>query len=152
MKTPLLTSFFVLITQSIYAQSEFDGFALYNAQNNNTTYLIDKEGDIAHTWNCDLNCNYTVLLKNNGNIVRGAINPGNQLGGAAEGGRVQEIDPDGNVVWEFIYSDNTHLSHHDLTLVNDNVLLTAWEVKFSEAISSAPSSWRLCSRSIRVAI
>ena len=45
MKTPLLTLFFVLIIQSIYAQSEFDGFALYNAQNNNTTYLIDKEGD-----------------------------------------------------------------------------------------------------------
>ena len=137
MKTPLLTLFFVLITQSIYAQSEFDGFALYNAQNNNTTYLIDKEGDIAHTWNCDLNCNYTVLLKDNGNIVRGAINPGNQLGGAAEGGRVQEIDPDGNIVWEFTYSDNTHLSHHDITLVNDNVLLTAWEVKSTNQLTQA---------------
>ena len=99
MKTPLFTLFFAFITQSIYAQSEFDGFALYNAQNNNTTYLIDKEGDIAHIWNCELNCNYTVLLKNNGNIVRGAVNPGNQLTGAAQGGRVQEIDPDGNIVW-----------------------------------------------------
>ena len=137
MKTTLFTLFFAFITQSIYAQSEFDGFALYNAQNNNTTYLIDKEGDIAHIWNCDLNCNYTVLLKNNGNIVRGAVNPGNQLTGAAQGGRVQEIDPDGNIVWEFTYSDNTHLSHHDITLVNDNVLLTAWEVKSTNQLTEA---------------
>lgn len=129
MKSNLLTLFFLFIAQSNFAQSEFDGFALYNAQNNNVTYLIDKDGNIAHTWSCDLPCNYTVLLKSNGNIVRGAINPGNQLGGAAESGRIQEIDSDGNIVWEFIYSDDTNLSHHDITLINDNVLLTAWEVK-----------------------
>ena len=43
---------------------------------------------------------------------------------AAAGGRVQEIAPDGTIVWEFIYSDANHLSHHDLTLIGDNVLLT----------------------------
>lgn len=144
MKTRLLGLLFIFIGATIYSQNEFDGFALYNAQNNTTAYLIDKDGDIAHTWSCDLPCNYTVLLKNNGNLIRGAINPGNQLGGAAQGGRVQEIDPNGNVVWEFTYSDNTHLAHHDITLVNDNVLLTAWEVKsVNELTQGHPKSFHL---------
>ena len=46
----------------------------------------------------------------------------NQLNGAAEAGRVQELDPLGNIVWDYIYSNSDHLSHHDLTLVGDNVL------------------------------
>ena len=117
--------------------TEFDGYALYNQQNENTTYLIDKEGDIAHTWNNDLSCNYTVLLKNNGNIVRGAKNSSNILGGAAEGGRVQEIAPDGSIVWDFTYSSSEYLSHHDITLVNNHVLLTAWEVKSTSELTQA---------------
>lgn len=130
-----------LITSIVCVQAqtstEFDGYALYNQQNENTAYLIDKDGEIAHTWNCDLACNYTVLLKNNGNIVRGAKNPNNTLAGAAQGGRVQEIAPDGSIIWEFTYSDASHLSHHDITIVNDNVLLTAWEVKSPSELTLA---------------
>ncbi len=135
----ILSFVFTLTISSLIAQTstEFDGYALYNEQNENTTYLIDKDGDIAHTWNCDLACNYTVLLKGNGNIVRGAKNPNNELGGAAEGGRVQEIAPDGTIVWEFTYSSSTYLSHHDITLVNENVLLTAWEVRTAEELIQA---------------
>jgi len=137
MKTQFAFLLLAFTAVTAYAQSEFDGFALYNQQNENTAYLIDKEGDIAHSWACDLPCNYTVLLKNNGNIVRGAINPNNTLDGAAQGGRVQEIAPNGSIVWEFTYSDATHLSHHDITLVNDNVLLTAWEVKSTPELTQA---------------
>ena len=60
----------LILVENLHSQSsEFDGFVLYNKQNQNIAYLIDKDGNIAHTWNCDLACNYTVLLKNNGNIV-----------------------------------------------------------------------------------
>ena len=131
----ILTSSFIALNAQ--TSTEFNGYALYNQQNENTTYLIDKDGDIAHTWNNDLTCNYTVLLKSNGNIVRGAKNPGNILQGAAEGGRIQEIAPDGSIVWDFTYSDANHLSHHDITLVNDNVMLTAWEVKSTSELTQA---------------
>jgi hypothetical protein len=115
--------------QPSYGQT-FDGYALYNLQNENTTYLIDKNQNIAHSWSCAVACNYTVLLRDNGNIVRGGKYSSNQLNGAAIGGMVQEIDPSGNVVWEYIYSDANHCSHHDITLLpNGNVILTAWEVK-----------------------
>ena len=45
--------FFVLILSLIYSFSfaqSFSGFALYNAQGENTTYLIDENLNIAHTW------------------------------------------------------------------------------------------------------
>lgn len=131
----LFTSFWsvlllLLCLSSSVQSQEFDGYALYNELNNNTTYLIDKNGDIAHTWSLNRPCNYAVLLMETGNIMRGAVNPGNQINGAAVGGMVQEVDPQGNVVWEFVYSSSDYVAHHDITLMPDgNVLLTAWEVK-----------------------
>ena len=136
MKNILLGVALLLISMTTFSQS-FNGFALYNAQGSNTTYLIDESLNIAHTWNLSTECNYTVQLKENGNIVRGTKYNGNQLGGAADAGRVQEIDPLGNVVWDYIYSNSEHLSHHDLTLVGDNVLLTAWEVKSASEVNDA---------------
>tara|TARA_B100001142_G_scaffold125620_1_gene127521 strand:- start:12077 stop:13660 length:1584 start_codon:yes stop_codon:yes gene_type:complete len=133
--------FLILIALTLFASSifvnaqSFNGFALYNSQGSNTTYLIDENQNIAHTWNLTTECNYTVQLKENGNLVRGTKNNGNILNGAADAGRVQEIAPDGTIVWDYIYSTADHLSHHDLTLVGDNVLLTAWEVKTANELN-----------------
>ena len=108
---------------------QIDGFALYNSNNSSTAYLIDAEGDIAHTWSCPTQANYALALRDNGNIVRGCVNQNNELNGAAVGGKVQELDAEGNVVWEFIYSNSEVVTHHDLALMpNGHVLLTAWEV------------------------
>ena len=128
-----------------YSQS-FNGFALYNAQGENTTYLIDENLNIAHTWTMSTECNYTVLLKDNGNLVRGTKNniqtggTNNSLNGAASAGRVQEFDPSGNLVMDFIYSSNDVLSHHDICLIGDNVLLTAWEVKTAAEVNALGGS------------
>lgn len=125
------TLFFILalLSMNLIKAQEFNGFALYNPAGSNTTYLIDENENIAHTWSMSEECNYTVHLKKDGNLIRGVKYNSNVLGGAAEGGKVQEVDPEGNIVWEYVYSDAAHLSHHDLTLIGNNVLLTAWEVK-----------------------
>jgi hypothetical protein len=62
-----------LISLISYSQ-DFNGFALYNAQGENTAYLIDENQNIAHTWTMSTECNYTVQLKDNGNLVRGTKN------------------------------------------------------------------------------
>ena len=130
--------FFILTYSFVISNGQnFDGFALYNSQGSNTTYLIDENQNIAHTWNLNTECNYTVLLKKNGNLVRGTKYNNNILNGAAQGGRVQEIAPDGTIVWDYIYSSSEHLSHHDITLIGDNVLLTAWEVKTQSELIAA---------------
>ena len=129
-----------LLTVTVTSAQNFNGFALYNAQGSNTTYLIDENQQIAHTWNMSTGCNYTVQLKENGNLVRGTagntsvFSTGNIAAGA---GQVQEIAPDGSIVWSFDYADNDHVSHHDLTLVGDNVLLTAYEKKSSTELNAA---------------
>jgi hypothetical protein len=108
---------------------DFDGYAIYNSANSSTTYLIDSEGDIAHSWSCPTVANYALALKSDGNLVRGAVYNGNQIDGAAVGGMVQELDPDANVVWQFIYSSSTYVAHHDICLMpNGHVLLIAWEL------------------------
>ena len=140
MKNFLTLVFATFLTITFYAQS-FNGFALYNSQGSNTTYLIDENQNIAHTWSMSTECNYTVQLKDNGNLIRGTKNnvqtggTNNYLNGAADAGRVQEIDPNGVVVMDFIYSTSSALSHHDLTLIGDNVLITAWEVKSSTEVN-----------------
>ena len=127
----------ILFSLNILYSQEFDGYALYNESNSNTTYLIDKDGDIAHTWSLARPCNYAVLLMETGNIMRGAVKESNQINGPAVGGTVQEIDPQGNVVWSFDYSSSSHVAHHDITLMPDgNVLLTAWELKSSSELEA----------------
>ena len=133
----VITILILSLSLQIGNAQNFNGFALYNASNSSTTYLIDENQQVAHEWSMTTDCNYTVQLKQNGNLVRGTKNNSNLLGGAAEAGRVQEIAPDGSIIWDFIYSDADHLSHHDLTLVGDNVLITAWEVKSAVEVTAA---------------
>jgi len=51
---------------------------------------------------------------------------------------IREFDWDGNLVWEFSYSDDRHCQHHDIEpLPSGNVLILAWEKKTNaEAIAA----------------
>ena len=130
-----------LFISSVFVNGQsFNGFALYNSQGSNTTYLIDEMQQIAHTWNMSTECNYTVALKKNGNLVRGTKTNTSVFsngGIAASGGRVQEIAPDGSIVWSYDYVSSDYVSHHDLTLIGDNVLLTAFEKKSASELNAA---------------
>jgi len=55
-----------------------------------------------------------------------------------EGGRLEEFDWDGNLVWEFEYSSDQYLSHHDIApLPNGSVLLLVVEKKSYEECLAA---------------
>ncbi|MCW5898966.1 MAG: aryl-sulfate sulfotransferase [Flavobacteriales bacterium] len=109
------------------AFSQFDGYVLYNLSNASIARLRDHTTAQVHTWNCPTNYSYAMALKPNGNIVRTAINNGNQINSAAVSGRVQELNPQGQVVWDFIYSTADHVTHHDICVMpNGNVLLLAY--------------------------
>ena len=102
-----------------------------------TAYLINASGQIAHSWSLPSNANYAMALKPNGNIVRGAVNPGNSLNGAAVGGKLQEFTPNGTLVWEFIYSTTQYVTHHDICLMpNGNVLMTAWAAQTNAVLQA----------------
>lgn len=124
-------------TSNVFAQ-DFNGFTLYNNQNSATAYLLDEDGEIAHSWSCNVNANYALFLKDDGNLIRQGVVSGAQLDGAAAGGIIQELDKDANIVWEFTYSTADYRSHHDFAVMpNGNVLLVAWEVKTATEMTAA---------------
>ncbi|MCF8461902.1 MAG: aryl-sulfate sulfotransferase [Flavobacteriales bacterium] len=125
----------LLVTAGANAQT-FNGYALYANQNQSSGYLIDNQGDIAKTWNLPSAANYACALHDNGNFVYGAVNSGNSLNGAAVGGKVVSINASNSIVWQYVYSNSQHVSHHDICLMpNGNVLLIAWEVKTSAQLT-----------------
>ena len=137
-----LTLFFTFLFVSfISLAQDFDGYALYNLSKSSTTFLIDKDGEVAKSWNCNNNANYALFLKGDGNLIRQGVVSGAFLRGAAYGGIIEEYDKDENVVWSFTYSTADHQSHHDFTVLpNGNVLLTAWEVKSVAELAAAGKS------------
>jgi hypothetical protein len=112
-----------------------DGYTLFAPMQSNVTYLIDNGGEVLHTWESEYKPGLAAYLLENGSLLRtgrGVDNP-TFPGGFGAGGIVQKIDWNGTVVWEFEYSTDQHLLHHDIEqLPNGNVLMIAWEYKTAE--------------------
>jgi len=137
-KLILLVSFILLSSSVITAQS-FNGYALYNMLNSYDTKLVDDQANVVKTWtNPNYKGNYSVHLKEDGNLIRGGDYGNTTFSGGAIGGIIQEIDPNGSIVWEFVYSSSSVVSHHDFcVLPNGNVILTAYEIKTGTELAAA---------------
>ncbi len=110
----------------------FDGYTLFSPLDAAGTYLIDNDGRVIHFWDSEWRTGACDLLPN-GNLLRptsyGNVGNGHFKGGGAAYG-VQEVAWDGTVLWEFVYSSDQYLMHHDIeALPNGNVLILAWEQK-----------------------
>jgi hypothetical protein len=80
-----------------------------------TTYLIDMRGAVVHKWKDDYPPGHSVYLLDNGHLlkcVRGSDE--GPFHGGGLGGLIREFDWDGQLVWEFHYSDDKHCQHHDI--------------------------------------
>jgi hypothetical protein len=105
-----------------------------------STYLIDMDGRIVKTWECECTPMVAVLLEN-GNLFR----PGSLMGeeesfggGPGASGRIQEFTWDGEVVWDYRMFNDKQLAHHEATkLPNGNVLMIVWDKKTAEEAIAA---------------
>ncbi len=107
-----------------------EGYNLFVLLHTTTVNLVDTEGNIVHSWETNYKPGNVVYFLENGQLLYtgGARNRIFRADGA--GGIVQLIDWDGNVTWEYEYSSNTHLQHHDVEMLpNGNVLMIAWQYK-----------------------
>ena len=109
----------------------FRGYTLVAPMFSKTTYLIDMEGKVVRTWESDCTPGASAYLLENGHLLRpGAQQPAPSGFGPGAGGRVQEFDWEGHLLWDFKYTSETRLPHHDVTkLPNGNVLMVVWEKK-----------------------
>jgi hypothetical protein len=89
-------------------------------------------------WKSQYEPGQSVYLLENGNLLHCCFTHNSGFTGGGEGGRLEEFDWDGKIVWEFEYSDNEHLSHHDVKpLPNGNVLVMAVEKKSADQCITA---------------
>ena len=109
-----------------------DGYTLISPMQSTSSYLLDMEGNVVHEWKTDgLPGLYAELLPD-GNLLRGIRYEKKVPFGGVAGG-LQELDWDGNVVWEHRIYDDDRLSHHAFDrMPNGNTLIVAWEHKSCE--------------------
>ena len=115
------------------------GYVLFNPNQSPTTYLVDLEGQVVHTWQHDHGPGGGAYLLDNGHLLRGAREPDVPVfSGGGQSGRLQEITWDGEVVWDFTFASEDHLLHHDVAVMpNGNILAIAWEQKSHEEANQA---------------
>jgi hypothetical protein len=118
----------------------FKGYTLVAPLNSTKTWLIDMEGRAVHTWESKYTAGQHAYLLENRHLLRAAtLNDGERhFVTAGQGGRVQEFDWDGNLVWDFKFHDDKRVAHHAICrLPNGNVLLIVWEIKTAEETLAA---------------
>jgi hypothetical protein len=120
MKTPVLSAIFLLLFFRLAAQESFmvqtetrywdasrtqTGYTLFGTRGK--TYLIDMEGHVVHTWNIGTNPRFT-----EGGTLLDAV------GGNPSSQNVwQELDWNGNTVWQYTESRSAYHGHHDFTKI-----------------------------------
>ena len=149
-----MTANLILISQLLFAQSQtvglfvkeqssFSGYTLWTPLFNTTTYLVDHDGMMINSWENQFRPANSVYLLENGNLHRTTDPGGNgTFIAGGDGGLVEEFDWDGNLVWQFLYSNEQYRQHHDIApLPNGNVLILAWEYRSGdEAIAAGRDS------------
>ena len=107
-------------------EASFQGYTLLARGFEPTAYLIDNAGRVAHQWELDRGNNLVKLLPN-GNLLA-------LVGDRPSGRAIQEIAPDGAILWEY---DDIGYHHDALKLPNGNVMfLSRGQATYDEAVQA----------------
>jgi len=111
-----------------YAQ-QWNGLTYYSNMNSTSGYLMDTNSVNVKTYTFNIGTGYSTHYMPGGNFVRSCQNPGNVLTGGGMTGRLQKLDYNGNVLWDWTYSSSTYCLHHDhCILPNGNILAICYDV------------------------
>lgn len=131
----------IVLTSPFTGEAQpFDGVTLYFPQNGTNAYLVDISGSIYHSWTfpSDAKTSYATYMLPGGTLLRTVSKQGNYFTGGPIAGRIQKVDWDGNVTWDFIYSTYEYCTHHDIHAMPDgNVLLISYERKSASQVLQA---------------
>lgn len=123
----------------IYDSTNMDsGYILVNDATANRVYLMNKEAKLVYEWELPSGIGNDAELLEDGRLLVSlqAKDAVYDIGGY--GGRIQIINPDRTVDWDFTYSSKGYISHHDIEMLpNGNVLVMAWHKKNKEEAEQA---------------
>lgn len=106
----------------------YPGYTLMAPVTTTTTYLIDNDGQVVHTWQSQFRPGQAVMLLNDGSLLRTGTPQGNTpLNGGGSGGIVERFSWNGELQWRYqLYGANGR-THHDVEIMpNGNILLLVW--------------------------
>ena len=113
----------------------YQGYTLVSPLSSKTSYLLDIEGKIVKSWEGAAPPSLHATLLANGNLLRPCSK--DKAGRGGEGGRFQEFTWDGDLVWDYHFSDK-YVPHHDVRrLPNGNLLIIANTKKSAEEMTDA---------------
>lgn len=108
----------------------FNGLTLITPMGAKNTYLIDDTGNNKHQWQSDYAPGLSAYLLEDGNLLRTGTDHNDDFSAGGKGGYIEEMDWDGNILWQYQYSDSEKSLHHDIEpLPNGNILALSWEIK-----------------------
>lgn len=119
-------------------EDAWEGYTLFAPLRSTTTYLIDMEGRLVHSWPGEATPGLIAYLLPGGRLLRTELqrNLSFRMGGG--GGHIVLRDWEGDILWDFLYSNSEHHQHHDIeVLPNGNILMIAWERKSREECIAA---------------
>jgi len=143
MKKSILLSVLVLLICGANAQ-QWGLYTLYSKSGTNKVYLIDTNNNVYKTWTMAANkkTHFSSYLIPGDTLVRTVNYTGNLINSFFISGEVQKVDWDNNVVWDFIYSTDSTVLHHDIcALSNGNILMIALDVKTAAQCIQAGASF-----------
>jgi len=125
----IIGPFVSIISRYFNDDENVEGYILYCPMWSTTTYIINKEGEVVHTWkNSIYQDSQSTYLLENGNLVRASLVATSSFLAGGYQGRVEIFDWNDSRVWNYEYSTDDYCSHHDVQpLPNGNILLIAWE-------------------------
>lgn len=136
-KTILTIAFTALTILASYSQ-QWNGLTYYSNMNSTSGYLIDTNSTVIKTYTFTIGTGYSTHYAPGGNFVRSCQNPGNALTGGGMTGRLQKLDYNGNILWDWTHSSSTYCLHHDhCILPNGNILAISYDVHNATDLANA---------------
>lgn len=115
---------------TIYNTPEaLDGYTLFAPSSYSKMYLVNNCGEKLMTWDAITPGSSSAQISEDGFLWRcGRTNTFiTPSGGAC--GSIEKYDMQGNLVWQWLYSNDSALQHHDIEpMPNGHVLLISWEL------------------------
>lgn len=117
----------------VYQPDKFEkGYTLLAPFSSNSAYLINMEGFVVKKWT-SAHRGLSVKLSKEGELLRTYRIPESNFAFPGATGGIEKFDFEGNLVWDWRYSTENYILHHDIVLLdNGNILATVWDKKNEE--------------------
>ena len=115
----------------------FDGYTLFtpkSAQEDGaSTHLMNNDYEILHSWSHEYGPASMPYLLPDSSIIYPYRVPNPTMDAGGVGGGIEKQSWDGDILWDYTFSDETYQQHHDVEpLPSGNILIIVWEKKTAQ--------------------